>query len=173
VRYVPTQTDSSVFTVLARISGTCAKPCTICTPGALDLASDAVGTQDNSRTVEACRRAECDSLMCWVNGVSQQSMEIMHLAHMNREPLLPPPRGYGWADRPWLLAAKTALSEEARWRSETARLKQVTHMSKNRWEGAYIVSNQTQRAQRLAARPETDLKAYGEATESQSLLPTR
>ena len=37
----------------------------------------------------------------------------------------------------------------------------------------YIVSNQTQRAQRFAARPETDSKAYGEATESQSLLSTR
>jgi hypothetical protein len=43
----------------------------------------------------------------------------------------------------------------------------------NRWEGAYIVSNQTQRAQGFAARPETDSKAYREATESQSLLSTR
>src|SRR5271169_758347 len=74
-------------------SKACATPCTVCTPGALDLASDAVGTQDNSRTVGACRRAECDSLMCWVSDVSQRTAEIMHLAHMNREPLLPPPRG--------------------------------------------------------------------------------
>jgi hypothetical protein len=110
--------------------------------------------------------------MCWVNDGSQRSAEIMHLAHMNREPLLPPPRGYCWADRPWLSAAKTAFGGgEVEIRDGP--FKQVTHTSKTRWEGAYIVSNQTQRAQEFAARPETDSKAYGEATESQSLLSMR
>ena len=153
-------------------SKACGTPCTVCTPGALELASDAVGTQDNSRTVEACRRTECDSLMCGSTMSPNEEPRscTLHTGIANHFSHLRVAKAGLIVHGSW---RRKRPSEEARWRSETARLNQVTHASKNRWEGVYIVSNQTQRAQRLAARPETDLKAYGEATESQSLLSTR
>ena len=103
VRCVPTQNWLGAHRVRRVVGGRaptlrticsqgCGTPCTVSTPGVLDLAFDVVGTQDNSRPLAACRCAECDALMCCVDDVSQLRAEIMHLAPMNCEPFPPPPR---------------------------------------------------------------------------------